>query len=56
MVKSDGAYGYPKPQAAPISSRAIKRFLNSDNQIREVRLVFFQPDDVRVFLEYHEFE
>ena len=53
---STGAYGYPKPEAAAISSRAIKDFLNSDNQIREVRLVFFQPADARVFLEYQEFE
>ena len=53
---STGAYGYPKPEAAAISSRAIKDFLNADNQIREVRLVFFQPGDARVFLEYQEFE
>jgi O-acetyl-ADP-ribose deacetylase (regulator of RNase III) len=53
---STGAYGYPKPQAAAISSRAIKDFLSTDNQIQQVRLVFFQPSDARVFLEYHEFE
>ena len=53
---STGAFGYPKPEAAAISSRAIKDFLSSDNQIQEVRLVFFQPSDARLFLEYHEFE
>ena len=53
---STGAYGYPKPQAAAVSSRAISDFLKADNQIREVRLVFFQPRDARVFLEYQEFE
>ncbi|HEX2270202.1 MAG TPA: O-acetyl-ADP-ribose deacetylase [Pyrinomonadaceae bacterium] len=53
---STGAYGYPKPEAAAVSSRAISEFLATDSQIREVRLVFFQPEDARVFLQYHEFE
>ena len=53
---STGAFGYPKPEAAAISSRAIRDFLTADNQIREVRLVFFNPSDARVFLEYQEFE
>ncbi|HEU4767128.1 MAG TPA: O-acetyl-ADP-ribose deacetylase [Pyrinomonadaceae bacterium] len=52
---STGAFGYPKPEAAAVSSRAITAFLKSDNQIREVRLVFFQQRDARVFLEYQEF-
>ena len=53
---STGAYGYPKHEAAAVSSKAIKDFLITDTQIREVRLVFFQERDARVFLEYHEFE
>lgn len=53
---STGAFGYPKPEAAAVSSRAIKDFLIGDNQIQEVRLVFFQPSDARVFLEYQKFE
>lgn len=53
---STGAYGYPKAEAAAISSSAIKDFLTADNQIHEVRLVFFHPSDARVFLEYQEFE
>jgi O-acetyl-ADP-ribose deacetylase (regulator of RNase III) len=52
---STGAYGYPKQEAAVVSSRAIRDFLTADNQIREVRLVFFKPSDARVFLEYQEF-
>lgn len=52
---STGAFGYPKPEAAKISSQAIKDFLIDDNQIREVRLVFFQSRDARVFLQYQEF-
>lgn len=53
---STGAYGYPKDEAAAVSSRAIRDFLTADNQIQEVRLVFFHPGDARVFLEYQEFE
>ena len=53
---STGAYGYPKPEAAAISSETIKDFLSADTQIQEVRLVFFQPSDSRVFLEYQKFE
>lgn len=53
---STGAYAYPKPEAAKVASAAIKDFLTADKQIREVRLVFFQRSDARVFLEYQEFE
>jgi len=53
---STGAYAYPKPEAAAISSQSIKDFLTTDSQIQEVRLVFFQSGDARVFLEYQEFE
>lgn len=52
---STGAFGYPKQEAAVVSSRAIRDFLTADNQIHEVRLVFFHPRDARVFLEYQEF-
>lgn len=53
---STGVYGYPKTEAAAVSSRAIKEFLHTDERIDEVRLVFFQDRDARVFLQYHEFE
>ena len=53
---STGAFGYPKSDAARISSKTIKEFLTADQQIEQVRLVFFQPRDARVFLEYQEFE
>jgi len=52
---STGVYGYPKAEAAAVSSRAIKGFLNNDRSIEEVRLVFFHDEDARVFLQYHEF-
>ena len=52
---STGAFGYPKQEAARIASATIKQFLTADQQIEQVRLVFFQPHDARVFREYHEF-
>jgi O-acetyl-ADP-ribose deacetylase len=52
---STGAYGYPKPEAAKIASSTIKHFLSADQQIEQVRLVFFQDRDARTFREYHEF-
>lgn len=53
---STGVYGYPKPEASAVSSRAIKEFLSLDGAIQQVRLVFFHERDARVFLDYHEFE
>ena len=52
---STGVYGYPKQEAAKIASATIKHFLTADQQIQQVRLVFFQERDARVFREYHEF-
>jgi len=52
---STGAFGYPKPEAAKIASATIKDFLTADLQIQQVRLVFFQLGDARVFREHHEF-
>jgi len=52
---STGAFGYPKPEAAKVSSAAIKQFLSADEQIEQVRLVFFQQRDAREFLQYQEF-
>jgi len=52
---STGAFGYPKIEAAKVASTAIRNFLTADDQIREVRLVFFQQRDARVFLQYQEF-
>jgi O-acetyl-ADP-ribose deacetylase (regulator of RNase III) len=53
---STGAFGYPKIEAAAISSRTIKEFLNDDQQIEQVRLVFFAERDAGVFLNCQEFE
>ena len=52
---STGAFGYPKIEAAKVASTAIRNFLTADDQIRQVRLVFFLQRDARVFLRYQEF-
>jgi O-acetyl-ADP-ribose deacetylase len=52
---STGAFGYPKAEAAKIASKTVKHFLSADEQIEQVRLVFFQESDARTFLENQEF-
>jgi O-acetyl-ADP-ribose deacetylase (regulator of RNase III) len=46
---STGAFGYPREKAAAIASRAIHEFLETNDFLTEVRLVFFQVSDARVF-------
>lgn len=52
---SCGVYGYPKSEAAVVSSSAIKGFLARNETITEVRLVFFSTHDVETFLEHQRF-
>lgn len=52
---STGAFGYPKDEAAKVSSRAISEFLESDSSISQVRLVFFSASDTENFVQYCEF-
>lgn len=52
---STGAFGYPLPQAAAVSSKAIESFLVEDNQIQEVHLVFFQAPDATSFIKHQKF-
>jgi O-acetyl-ADP-ribose deacetylase (regulator of RNase III) len=52
---STGAYGYPRAEAAAVASRAVAQFLKGESSIGEVRLVFFQADDLSVFLKNHKF-
>lgn len=53
---STGAYGYPRQEAAAVASRAIAEFLDGDETVKEVRLVFFSKDQMEVFLRNHRFE
>lgn len=52
---STGAFAYPRHEAAHISSEAIKGFLENDDKLREVRLVFFMPGDAETFLKHQRF-
>jgi O-acetyl-ADP-ribose deacetylase (regulator of RNase III) len=50
-----GVYGYPRDEAAAVSSRTIESFLANDLQLKDVRLVFFQAQDAAIFLEHQKF-
>jgi O-acetyl-ADP-ribose deacetylase (regulator of RNase III) len=52
---STGAYGYPSPEAAVVSSQAIQEFLTADETVTEVRLVFFLERSAKTFLRHHKF-
>ena len=52
---STGAFGYPREEAAFISSGAIASFLSTDMLLKGVRLVFYKPGDANVFLKNHGF-
>lgn len=52
---STGAFYYPKPEAARVSSVAIKEFLAQDVTIKEIRLVFFSAPDAETFLKHQNF-
>src|SRR6266545_5236082 len=53
---STGIYRYPPAEAAPVVSQALRQFLLNDTAFREVRLVFFQKNDLEVFLEHQRFD
>ena len=53
---STGAFSYPLEEAAAVSSAAVAGFLGGDASVREVRLVFFSPGDMEVFLRNHKFD
>ena len=63
---STGVYGYPKPEAAAVASRAIKQFLVEPRAagvesfgpatVKEVRLVFFSPNDAEIFIRSQQFD
>lgn len=52
---STGAFSYPRHEAAQIASRTIKDFLVTDQQIKEVRLVFFDESDAKKFIKHQLF-
>ena len=52
---STGAFGYPREEAAVVSSEAIRDFLMVKGSLEEARLVFYTRGDVNVFLRNHTF-
>jgi O-acetyl-ADP-ribose deacetylase len=52
---STGAYGYPREEAAVVSSETIMNFLARDRFLEEVSLVFYSRVDANVFLKNHRF-
>lgn len=52
---STGAFHFPKHEAAKISSRAIKEFLEENEEIEQVRLIFFSRSDADKFLKHQDF-
>lgn len=52
---STGAFYYPKTEAAKVSSLAINEFLSQDKKIKQVCLVFFSPEDARIFINHNCF-
>jgi O-acetyl-ADP-ribose deacetylase (regulator of RNase III) len=52
---STGVYGYPTHEAARVSSQAIQKFLNNNDSLEAIRLVFFSSADADTFLKNHSF-
>lgn len=53
---STGAFSYPKHETAAVSSKAIAEFLERNEIISRVHLVFFSESDASVFLKHHCFD
>ncbi len=52
---STGVYGYPRVEAAAVASQTIEESFAVESRLHEVRLIFFNPSDLRVFLDSHGF-
>ncbi len=46
---STGIYGFPKKQAAVVSSQSVKKFLEENDKIQKVVFVFFSNEDSEIF-------
>lgn len=53
---STGVYGYPREEAAAVSSTVIMKFLADEGSAMQVRLIFFKPHDMEAFLNNHRFD
>ncbi|MDQ6787938.1 MAG: O-acetyl-ADP-ribose deacetylase [Acidobacteriota bacterium] len=52
---STGAFGYPKTEAAGVSSLAVKELLDENKTLEKVSLVFFSEADAQKFLKHQLF-
>jgi len=54
---STGAFGYPKSEAAAVSSKAIKDFLSKreTRNLDLIELVFFAEQDAKIFIKNQKF-
>lgn len=53
---STGAFHYPKHEAAAVTSKAIAEFLERNEIISRVHLVFFSESDASKFLKHQSFD
>jgi O-acetyl-ADP-ribose deacetylase (regulator of RNase III) len=52
---STGAFGYPRERAGEVASTAIESFVKAETCLEQIRLVFYEAGDARVFLKHHKF-
>jgi O-acetyl-ADP-ribose deacetylase (regulator of RNase III) len=52
---STGAFGYPPERAAPVVSETIESVLTAGTLVEQVRLVFYEAEDARLFLKNQRF-
>jgi O-acetyl-ADP-ribose deacetylase (regulator of RNase III) len=52
---STGAFGYPKPEAAQVASKAVQSVIMQDDALTEVRFVFFGVGDAKTFIKHQQF-
>ena len=52
---STGVFRYPQSEAAAVASRAIEDSIHQVSSLKEVRLVFFQPESAEEFRKHHRF-
>lgn len=49
---STGAFGYPREEAAIVVANTLATALGEHPALAEIRLVFFSPDDARIFVHH----
>ncbi len=52
---STGVYGYPPDEAAVVVSTTLRQALKTPGSTEDVRLVFFDERQLKVFVEYQQF-